>query len=230
MGSVPWSLRLNLIYALVNPATRECRYIGKTRQGLKARLRRHMMDAARSPGARKCTSWIASLVSAGLRPEILEIENCGEQWEDAERFWISYLRMAGANLTNMREGGGGENRCSPKSETRAKISAAAKRQFANPAARAAAADYARAGWKDPAYVKSRREKVMVIQSSDAYRAQQSASKRKNWQDPSYVAKVKQGHAKADHSGGARRMWERPEYREAQRLARERRYGKKEACR
>lgn len=196
------------IYALIDPTTRQCRYVGKTGQkNPRARLRAHINRACADPGARHCASWISGLLRQGYEPEMMELEKVVSDWEEAERFWIANMRFLGADLTNMTVGGGGDNRSIPSDDVRAKISRAARLQFSTPEARIAAATFARDAWK-----------------------KQSDAKKLKWKDPEYVRRVQEGQAKADHSSGALRMWERPEYREAQRLARERRYGKKEASR
>lgn len=215
---------MNVIYALLDQRTRECRYIGKTRVGLRERLRRHIKDARRSPGARKCTSWVFSLLSTGISPEIVQIEECGEDWQEPERFWIAYMRYVGANLTNMREGGGGENRSQPSDVVRKKISDASKAQFSRPGAREAASRYARDAWLDPHFAEARRASLREISARPDYRMKQSAAKKSLWSDPDYARKMSDAQRAADHSTGAKNMWQRPEYREAQRLARIKRYG------
>lgn len=129
------------IYGLIDPATREVRYVGQTSQGMKRptdHSRPHVL--ALRPSHR--SNWIKSLLAAGLRPEIeiLEIV-AAEDLNQAEEFWIGYLRFVGARLTNHTSGGDGvrghrwsveqKARVAGKqrgkiisAETRAKISAA----------------------------------------------------------------------------------------------------------
>lgn len=96
------------IYALVDPRTNEVKYVGKTCQNINIRLSSHMRD--RRPS--KKTNWIKSLSALGMKPVplILESINCSaehKEWEESERFWISYLRFIGAKLTNLTDGGEG---------------------------------------------------------------------------------------------------------------------------
>lgn len=210
---------MTVIYALVDPRNREIRYVGKA-DNPKRRLRAHISRSIRSPGARKCASWVASLISSGVKPEMMELESIVGSWEEAEKYWIAYMRFVGANLVNMTTGGGKQNGHAISQSAREKISRAAKAQFSNPEARKAAAEYGR--------MAKRSEKMREIHSSTEFRKKQSEIKKRLYADPAYAEKMLQVRRNADHSGGAKRMWERPEYREAQRVARERRYGKKVA--
>lgn len=212
------------IYGLTDPRTGLCRYVGKTSRVLAKRLRQHVARSSAEPGAHKCASWIASLVAAGLKPEIFEIEQVDvEQWQEAEQYWIACLRWLGCDLTNMTSGGGGENRTRHSDEIRRKISVAAKAQFSDPRAREKAAEYARAAWLDPAYVARAAESRKVFSADPEFIRKQREVRTALWATPEYREKVtlaQQGR----HSEGAKSMWQRPEYREAQRLARQKRYG------
>ena len=69
--------------------------------------------------------WIASLLARGVTPEIVVIEECGDDAiNDAERYWIAACRVAGIALANATNGGDGQSQgyvVTP--ESRAKISA-----------------------------------------------------------------------------------------------------------
>lgn len=100
------------IYSLVDPITKEIRYIGKTKLDLSKRLNQHISEAkavSNKTGRRnnnKRYSWIISLISLGLNPTINLIEICdNENWSERECFWISKYE----NLTNMTFGGDGGN-------------------------------------------------------------------------------------------------------------------------
>lgn len=129
------------IYTLSDPRNNEVRYVGKTFD-LRQRFHDHTCNAKKF---NKRLSWIKSLKNQGILPkmEILEtFENASdEEWAEAERFWISTLKLYGCRLTNMDSGGMGGKRLpqetknkisqSRKSfrhtpETRAKIAAACK--------------------------------------------------------------------------------------------------------
>lgn len=98
-----------LIYALADPATGAVRYIGKTEKAAERRLAAHVA-AARRPGAkRRSVAWVASVLSAGGEPVLLPLLTVlpGEDWAVAERDWIAAYRQAGAELTNLSDGGEG---------------------------------------------------------------------------------------------------------------------------
>lgn len=95
-------MQLNYIYGLVNPETQELRYIGKTTNTLK-RYQSH----CRAKGNSYRDKWIRSLKDAGLMPEMVIIETCGNDWVEAEKFYIAYFKSLGCLLTNLTAGGEG---------------------------------------------------------------------------------------------------------------------------
>ncbi len=111
------------IYTLSEPDTGFVRYIGKA-TNLQWRLYQHKSEKG---STRKC-NWIKSLAKRGLTPVIEILETLDEypesDWQEAERFWIESLRMAGCNLVNLDIGGIGGGRKSH--ETKMNISAAKK--------------------------------------------------------------------------------------------------------
>lgn len=96
------------IYALIDPLTREARYVGKTILPFKKRLQGHYKDA-RAGNRWRTSRWLLALERAGLKPDIVELEVVpfAESWAEAERFWIEYLKYLGARLTNATLGGEG---------------------------------------------------------------------------------------------------------------------------
>lgn len=92
------------IYTLSDPIKRDVRYVGKTIESLNDRLKRHLRDHYKT----RKSMWIRSLRNKGLTPVIElieEVEDC--DWENEEKFYISYFRFLGFNLTNHSEGGRG---------------------------------------------------------------------------------------------------------------------------
>lgn len=77
-----------------------------------------------------CRNWVNSLVVAGLRPEIIVLEECSTQNEliESEKWHIAYWRAIGANLTNLTDGGDGMAGHRPSKEGVEKR-AAAKRKI-----------------------------------------------------------------------------------------------------
>jgi len=120
------------LYVLVDPTSGEIRYVGWTAKALSTRLASHLRDRC------KChrTWWIKSLARVGLKPQIRLIQEVPDGLQhEAECYWISYFLQIGCPLTNGTRGGEGMLGHSPSPETRAKLSAAAKRQFEDPTAR-----------------------------------------------------------------------------------------------
>jgi group I intron endonuclease len=101
---------MSYIYVLTAPggslSPSDVRYVGKTTQRLKRRLNMHISDSARHK--HYCANWIKSLTNQGLHPEIhmvTIVPECGSGIN--EKYWISYYRGCGSNLTNLTEGGEG---------------------------------------------------------------------------------------------------------------------------
>ena len=211
-----------LIYGLFDPESGECRYVGKTVQPLKDRLRSHISMAIRHPGSRHVSSWIASVVCGGNRPEIAALEDDPDDWKEAETFWIASLRLAGCRLTNLTTGGEGCEGYKPTEEVRRKLSVAAKIQFSDPARRLKAAEYARAAWKSEEYVAKRNRTLAAVPLTEEYRKNQSDKKKALWATDEYREKVVSSQRKVDRTAIAKAFWQRPEYRERQKAARARR--------
>lgn len=93
------------IYGLIDPITKELRYVGKT-YDLRIRYNEHLSNLKRNSHK---NNWINKLISNGMRPEIYcfeEFDLEGKAYE-AEEFYISYFRGIGCNLTNNSSGGRG---------------------------------------------------------------------------------------------------------------------------
>lgn len=105
------------IYALNDPETGLCRYVGKANNP-KLRFNGHM--CARMKNVHK-DNWIYSLKQKGLKP-VMEIlrKVPYEGWEVWEKAFIEEYRKWGFPLTNLVEGGEGLN--NPSAETRKRMS------------------------------------------------------------------------------------------------------------
>lgn len=113
-----------IIYSLIDPITREIRYVGKTVQGLKRRLATHIDEAARF-GNRWVQRWVNVLVNGGSKPVIKMLERVSnEEWVSAECKWIKAMWDYGCPLTNLTKGGDGVVGYIPTQETRDRISKA----------------------------------------------------------------------------------------------------------
>lgn len=110
------------IYGLVDPRTKEVRYIGRTRS-LKYRYRSHISRSNRKKTHRDC--WICSLSNLDLLPEMVVLFESIGSWEESyevEKSFISNYRLMGYDLTNHDDlGAGGKNKIISK-EQREKIS------------------------------------------------------------------------------------------------------------
>lgn len=105
------------IYTLSHPLTNEVRYVGKT-INLKRRYKQHLYDKR---GKHK-VNWIQSLKRDGLKPVLTVIEECTENWQEREKYWITQYD----NLTNFLDGGGVDYVRVTSDETREKIRQANK--------------------------------------------------------------------------------------------------------
>ena len=110
------------IYALIDPLTKEVRYIGKS-VNPNTRFRAHLRNRSDT----HCARWLGVLRDLGLEPEmtILEAETEGDGSE-AEIRWIAYGRELGWPLTNLTDGGDGSLGVVQSEETRQKRAEAMK--------------------------------------------------------------------------------------------------------
>lgn len=116
------------LYYLVDPSSKEIRYVGVTKLRLQDRLKGHLYKVNRKDrkGQSHKSAWIQSLINQDLKPEIHLLQSFTKESDvfDAEKYWISYFKEVGCDLTNSCEGGRG---ClNPSPETRRKISESSK--------------------------------------------------------------------------------------------------------
>lgn len=87
------------VYALVDPRSRQVRYVGVTRKLLSQILRKH------SSGRDRLHEWIKELRAVLSAPEIVELETGeGDGWRKAERLWIKFYRTENDVLLNKNKG------------------------------------------------------------------------------------------------------------------------------
>lgn len=137
------------IYGLVDPSSGHCRYVGKTKHSLQSRLRAHINDAVRRGGEVPRFRWINKLLGSGVEPAIIELESSVDDWEEAESFWIAYMRSLGCDLLNATAGGHGLHGFRHRAETRAKQSAAALRRYQSADERRRSGESVRRAYQDP---------------------------------------------------------------------------------
>lgn len=119
------------IYALIDPETKLCRYIGKTKGSCAHRLKGHLNDAKRHPQIPRF-KWINGLKVKGLVPEVMELEAVSDGWQEAEQFWIAYMVAIGSPLLNRTAGGDGIHNFRHSEETKKRMSEAGYRVAADP--------------------------------------------------------------------------------------------------
>lgn len=93
------------IYKLVDPNTKECRYIGKSNNP-KSRLKQHIFqaksDCRQSGTSTPKSTWIKSLIDSGEIPIVSIVETCNsDNVLSREKYWIKKEAEAGSNLTNL---------------------------------------------------------------------------------------------------------------------------------
>jgi DNA-binding NarL/FixJ family response regulator len=94
------------IYKLIDPRNNQIRYIGKTHESLSSRLSKHISYSLRNHRKTHKENWILLLLGLGFRPIIETIEETTiSEWEEREKFWISFYNKNNCELTNLTEGG-----------------------------------------------------------------------------------------------------------------------------
>lgn len=122
-------MKTTFIYALNDPETGECRYVGKANDP-HYRLYQHLREGHYTKKSCHRTNWIKSLFARGLKPLLEILQEVPEtEWELWERVWIKASNKIGMDLTNSTAGGDcGPDRTGKKHrpETLAKLSASGK--------------------------------------------------------------------------------------------------------
>lgn len=121
---------LHVIYGLIDPNTKELRYIGYTSK-LRARYRHHYSISELRFNTHK-NNWLKKLLSLGQKAELIVLEEhqTAEELPQAEIELIEYYKYIGCNLTNGTIGGDGASfGHSVSKETRRKMSESAKKSF-----------------------------------------------------------------------------------------------------
>ena len=91
------------IYALIDPRTEQPHYVGKSKDP-HARFDGHLRDAQRQVWHSPVLQWIRALLAEGVSPELVLLEDAGDDWAEAEVRWIERLKGMGYKLTNSKKG------------------------------------------------------------------------------------------------------------------------------
>jgi group I intron endonuclease len=118
------------IYALIDPKNNEVRYIGKANNP-KKRLTQHLLISKNKKTHRD--NWLQSLLAADLKPILVILEECQDNWAEREQYYIDKY----PNLTNHTKGGEGTNGFKHSEETIQKFSEQRKGKKQTPAQYAA---------------------------------------------------------------------------------------------
>lgn len=115
-------IRKIYIYTLSHPVTSEVKYVGKS-VNPSNRYTQHIIDAKNNKSKSYKSNWIRSLLSNNLQPEIHIIDELEDNnWKWLEEYWIAQMRTWGFKLTNMTDGGDGNNNQIATLESRIKRS------------------------------------------------------------------------------------------------------------
>jgi len=109
------SNRPTSIYVCCDPLTHEVRYVGKTVRKVEHRIHKHVTNSSNHHASK----WFNKIGAPYYF--VVEVVPAGEDWIEAEQFWIAYLKSLGARLTNSTIGGEGQCGWSMPKSTRDKI-------------------------------------------------------------------------------------------------------------
>ena len=169
--------RMRFIYVLIDPRTREIRYVGQTCKSLNQRLAGHICDARDTNRSYRVCRWIRQVLAAGYRPIIEEVES--GFWDDSytnlrETAWIAAVKEFGSDLTNMLDGGGVyRGNSTITEETREKHRRAALRNNTDPMIKKKIEDGVSRFWKE----------------NPEAREISSARAKKMWSDPEFKTRA-----------------------------------------
>lgn len=110
-----------IVYMLLDPRSREVRYVGQTVRAPHVRLAQHLRSARDKTSPPVC-AWIRGLLNVGSSPECVVIEEFlgSSEMDCGEQFWIEQLRACGAKLLNIAPGGAKRTGFRHSEETKAK--------------------------------------------------------------------------------------------------------------
>jgi hypothetical protein len=100
-GLVGFDSPHGVVYVLLDPGTREVRYVGQSRQHPLLRLKNHIQDPAGNQGKR---AWLQALRRQALLPVLMVLEVLPlDQLAAVEAGYIEAFHALGAPISNKRE-------------------------------------------------------------------------------------------------------------------------------
>lgn len=208
-----------VIYTLHDPRYPHLvRYVGKTHQVPRLRLKRHLRDA-RNRSNLHSARWVRSLLNEGTRPimGIIE-EGVGTGWEAAEKKWIAFYRAQNMPLTNILAGGQGRIEAKPSEQVLLQRRATMTALWQN--SREEMCKALRRGWTDPESLEAARQAAFKRQADPSVQTKQRAAQKRSWTD----SRIRENRIKAitqvnadpvvriQHSRRTASMWADPEKR------------------
>lgn len=164
------SNRHYIIYGLVDPESKQVRYVGKSVNGI---------VRAKAPHAAWCENWRQSLFTRKLKPQIIILESFenDDHLDEREAFWIAHYRELGARLTNLTNGGEGRPGCKLSPEHRAKLLVANTGRPCSAETRAKIAGANRGKKRTPEQRERNAEARRGLKASDETRAKMSQTRK-----------------------------------------------------
>jgi group I intron endonuclease len=125
MNFVYHSMKQITIYTLSE--TNVVRYIGKTKNSISYRLKQHIRESMlmqkKGLKATRKQNWIIEQLTLGNVPTITQLEIVEENnWKEREMYWIQFYKNLGNDLTNLTDGGDGNNNQKQSAESNLKRS------------------------------------------------------------------------------------------------------------
>lgn len=174
-------MRKVYIYALTCPKTNEIRYIGKTIQKLKTRLKGHLFVAKDDLTHR--ANWIRKLKSKKLKPNIILIEEVNDlNWIEKEIYWIAYYSKI-TKLVNSSKGGVGGH--DVKLSTREKKSLNLIDRWQDENYREKMCDMSKNLWKDDEHKKEASNRLKSYWQDEEYKEKMSNMTKELWKNEEY---------------------------------------------
>lgn len=120
------------VYGLIDPITKELRYIGYSSNYLE-RYKEHLLPSNLKKKTHKAY-WLTSLVKRSLTPQIIILEEAASEADALEKEieLIAYYRYIGCSLTNGTLGGDGRYGFVTSEDVKRKISASMKGKNTKP--------------------------------------------------------------------------------------------------